>query len=128
MCVCIGCQYGKAHQLSYKKSKFRVKEPLNLAHSNVILLVKQPLIVGMQYMITFIDDFSRYVYVLFMKEKSNTFSKFKEIIDIAKEKLDRKFGTYKQTTEESIHHKSSPSIFKSIRYTISSVILIQHNR
>ena len=29
-------------------------------------------------MVTFIDDFSRYVWVFFMKEKSETLSKFKE--------------------------------------------------
>ena len=33
-------------------------------------------------MVIFIDDFSRYVSVFFMKEKSDTFSKFKEFKDI----------------------------------------------
>jgi transposase InsO family protein len=32
----------------------------------------------MRYMVTFIDDFSRYVWVFFMKEKSETLSKFIE--------------------------------------------------
>ena len=40
--------------------------------------VKQALISKMRYMVTFIDDYSRYMWIFFMKEKSNTFSKFQE--------------------------------------------------
>lgn len=76
--VCAGCQYGKAHQQPYKESKFRAKKPLELIHSDVFGPVKQTSISGMRYMVTFIDDYSRYVWVFFMKEKSETFSKFQE--------------------------------------------------
>jgi len=76
--VCEGCQYGKAHQLSYEESKFKAKKPLELVHSDVFGLVKQASLSGMRYMVTFIDDFSRYVWVYFQKEKSEIFSKFKE--------------------------------------------------
>ena len=30
--VCAGCQYGKAHQLPYKESSFRAKQPLELTN------------------------------------------------------------------------------------------------
>ena len=59
--ICAGCQYGKAHQLPYEESKFRAKEPLELVHSDVFGRVKQASIGGNRYMVTFIDDFSRYV-------------------------------------------------------------------
>ncbi|KAF7817945.1 Retrovirus-related Pol polyprotein from transposon TNT 1-94 [Senna tora] len=75
--VCAGCQYGKAHQLPYEESNFRAKAPLELVHSDVFGLVKQPSVSGYRYMITFIDDYSRYVWVDFMKEKSEALSKFK---------------------------------------------------
>lgn len=74
--VCAGCQYGKTHQLPYNESKFRSKKPLELIHSDVFGLVKQASISGMRYMVMFIDDYSRYVWIFFMKEKSDTFSKF----------------------------------------------------
>ena len=45
--VCAGCQYGKAHQLPYKESKFRAKKPLELIHSDVFGPVKQASISGM---------------------------------------------------------------------------------
>ena len=76
--VCAGCQYGKAHQLPYQESKYQAREPLELVHSDVFGPVKQPSISGYRYMVTFIDDFSRYVWVYFLKEKSEVFEKFKE--------------------------------------------------
>ena len=44
--VCVGCQYGKAHQLPFKESKFRVKQQLELVHSDVFGPVKQSSISG----------------------------------------------------------------------------------
>ena len=88
--VCAGCQYGKAHQLPYNESKFKAKEPLELVHSDVFGPVKQQSIGGMRYMVTFIDDFSRYVWVFFMKEKSDTFSKFKEFRESAEGEVGKK--------------------------------------
>ena len=76
--VCARCQYGKAHQLSYEDSSFRAKQPLDLIYSDVFGKVKQSSVNGMYYMVTFIDDYSRYVWVYFMKEKSETLAKFKE--------------------------------------------------
>ncbi|GKB48852.1 retrovirus-related pol polyprotein from transposon TNT 1-94, partial [Tanacetum coccineum] len=74
----LSCQYGKAHRLPYEESKFKAKEPLELIHSDVFGPVKQPSIGENRYMVTFIDDFSRYVWVYFMKNKSDTLAKFKE--------------------------------------------------
>ena len=87
--VSAGCQYGKAHQLLYEESKFKAKKPLVLIHSDVFGPVKQASIGGMRYIVTFIDDFSTYLWVFFMKEKSETLSKFKEFkstteVDIGK--------------------------------------------
>jgi transposase InsO family protein len=88
--VCAGCQYGKAHQLPYEESKFKAKKPLELAHSDVFRPVKQASISGMRYMVTFIDDFLRYVWVYFQKEKSETFSKFQEFKSAAEAEIGEK--------------------------------------
>nr|DAD18879.1 TPA_asm: hypothetical protein HUJ06_020342 [Nelumbo nucifera] len=60
-------------------------QPLELIHSDVFEQVKQESNTGMQYMITFVDDFSRYVWVYFLKEKSEAFSMFIEF----KEKVEK---------------------------------------
>ena len=67
--VYVGCLYGKAHHLLYEESSFRAKQPLELVYSYVFGKVKQTSVNGMHYMVTFIDDYSRYVWVYFMKEK-----------------------------------------------------------
>lgn len=41
-------------------------------------------------MVTFIDDFSRYVWVYFLKEKSEVFSKFKEFKEKVEREVDHK--------------------------------------
>ena len=46
--VCAGCQFGKAHQLSYEDSKFKSMEPLELVHSDVFGPVKQQLASGLR--------------------------------------------------------------------------------
>jgi transposase InsO family protein len=88
--VCAGCQFGKAHQLPFKESEYRSKTPLELIHSDVFGPVKQTSLGGMRYMVTFIDDFSRYVWVFFMKEKSETFTKFKEFVEKIEGELSKK--------------------------------------
>ena len=41
-------------------------------------------------MITFIDDFSIYVWVFFIKENSDTFSKFEEFRDMVEKEVRKK--------------------------------------
>lgn len=75
--ICAACQYGKAHQLPFEESTFKTKKPLELVHSDVFGPIKQPSVSGLKYMVTFINDFSRFVWVFFMKEKFETLTKFK---------------------------------------------------
>ena len=88
--ICAGCQYDKAHQLPYEESKWKTKGPLELIHSDVFGPVKQASLSGMKYMVTFINDFSNYVWVYFMKEKSETFSKYKEFKEMTEVKVDKR--------------------------------------
>lgn len=88
--ICAGCQYGKAHQLPYEDSEFKSKMPLELVHSDVFGPVKQASVSGMKYMITFIDDFSRFVWVDFMKEKSEAFDKFKLFKELVESETSQK--------------------------------------
>lgn len=76
--VCPGCQYGKAHQLPYNKYVFQAKQPLKLIHSDVLGKFGVSSIGGKNYLLTFTDDFSRYVWAYFLKEKSEMFKKFVE--------------------------------------------------
>ena len=49
-----------------------------MIHSDVCGPMKTESIGGAKYFLTFIDDYSRYCTVYFLKQKSGVFSKFKE--------------------------------------------------
>ncbi|KAE8708207.1 PLAC8 family protein [Hibiscus syriacus] len=126
--VCAGCQYGKAHQIPYDESKFKTKEPLELVHSDVFGPVKQQSISGMRYMVTFIDDFSRYVWVFFMKEKSDTFSKFKEFRDSAEGEVGKKICCLRTDNGGEYRSNEFSQYLRECEYVISTLVPTRHNR
>ncbi|XP_075650203.1 uncharacterized protein LOC142620778 [Castanea sativa] len=126
--VYVGCQYGKAHQLPYRESKFRANEPLELIHSDVFGLVKQASISGMHYMVTFIDDFSRYVWVFFMKENLRLCQNLRSSRRKLKKKLEERLNVYARIMGESILQINSASIYKSATYNDSLLVQELHNK
>ena len=53
-------------------------ERLQLIHSDVCGPMQTQSVGGNRYFVTFIDDYSRYTVVYFIKKKSEVFEKFKE--------------------------------------------------
>lgn len=61
-------------KLPFKESQTRSSNALELVHSDVFTL-RTPSFTGLRHMVTFIDDYSRYTWVYFLKEKSEVFEK-----------------------------------------------------
>lgn len=78
----------KNSPISIQGSKFKTKVPLELIHSDVFGPVKEPSINRMRYMVTFIDDIFRCIWIDSMKEKKEAIIKFKEF----KEKVEKTIG------------------------------------
>ena len=57
---------------------WREKTPLHLIHSDIMGPFKTPSIGGPRYALTFIDDYSRRIWVYFLQKKDEVFQKFKE--------------------------------------------------
>ena len=77
--VCEGCAMGKHHIESFPQGKsLRAKMPLHLVHSDVMGPFKTPSLGGARYVLTFIDDYSRRIWVYFLQRKEEVFHKFKE--------------------------------------------------
>jgi len=72
------CVYGKQNRVSSPSSGKRVKQILELAHSDVFGLVKVPSLGKFVYYVSFIDDFSRNTWIYFLKKKFEVFYRFKE--------------------------------------------------
>ena len=73
-----GCVAGKHAERKYEKGKeMRDVQVLDLIHSNLIGPLPTPSYGNSRYVLTFIDYFSRYCWVYFLKQKSEVFEMFK---------------------------------------------------
>ena len=74
--ACIGCVVGKYPEQSYEKGKARREtQTIGLVHSDLIGPLPTLSYGGFRYVITFIDDYSQFYWVYFMKLKSEVFEK-----------------------------------------------------
>jgi transposase InsO family protein len=82
--VCEGCIMGKQHRTKYPSGVAkRATEPFELVHSDVCGPMSVNSIGGSRYFVTFIDDYTRYTYVYFIKHKDEELAKFKECVNLA---------------------------------------------
>jgi hypothetical protein len=87
--VCDACQQAKSHQLPFPKSVSVSKAPLELVFFYV--WGPAPTSVGKNnYYVSFIDDFSKFTWVYFLKHKSDVFQRFQEFQAHVERLFDRK--------------------------------------
>ena len=73
------CVLGKTHKLSFPTAKHTTKGILEYVHSDLWGSPSTPGSLGVcKYFISFIDDFSKKVWVYFLQTKDEALSKFKE--------------------------------------------------
>ena len=76
--VCMGCALGKNSEHLFPSSDSRSKGTLDPVHSDVCGPMTVASLGGFLYFTTFIDNFSRRMWIYFLKGKDEVFSKFKE--------------------------------------------------
>ncbi|CAO2836221.1 unnamed protein product [Amaranthus hypochondriacus] len=75
--VCEICTAGKQARLPFQKGvSWRAKAPLQLVHTDICGPLEPISLGGNRYFITFIDDYSRKLWVFMLKEKSAAFDTF----------------------------------------------------
>ena len=74
--ACEGCMVDKQHRDTFEKSTQREKKSLELVHSDLCGPMNPISKGGARYILTFIDEFSRKVWVYFLKQKDEVFNKF----------------------------------------------------
>ncbi|KAM7502462.1 hypothetical protein LguiB_001366 [Lonicera macranthoides] len=76
--ICTECLVGKQHrEVIPKRSQWRSSHKLQLVHADICGPITPTSNSGKRYILTFIDDFSRKVWVYFLLEKSEAFATFK---------------------------------------------------
>lgn len=82
--ICEGCQFGKAHRLPFAKSDSRSKAHLKYIHGDVMGPTRTPSFSEFHYMLILVDDFSRFTWVYFIKQKSEVLTMFQEFKETVK--------------------------------------------
>ena len=78
--VCKGCVIGKHPEHKFDRGKEnRDTSIFGLIHYDISGPIPITSMNGSRYLLTFIDDFSRYTWVLFLKKKSEVCEKFSEL-------------------------------------------------
>ena len=75
--ACEGCEKGKSKRLPFPPSKSRATQPLDLVHSD---LDEMPVLSmgGDKYTTTYLDNYSSFGVMFYLKKKSDEFSAFKQ--------------------------------------------------
>ena len=86
--ICEVCIIGKQARLPFPSEKsWRVDAPLQLIHTDICEPIDFVSLGGNRYFITFIDDFSRKLWVYILKEKSDVFTTFKHLKLLLKQRV-----------------------------------------
>lgn len=82
--ICQRCQYGKSHHFPFKSSSNRRTTSLELIHTYLMGPTRTPSCSNFHYVMVLVDDYSRYTWTYFLKEKNEALSKFIEFRNIVK--------------------------------------------
>ena len=71
------CQIGKMRKTSFKSKNYRSEEVLKIMHTNLCGPIGIQSYSGEKFFILFVDDYSRMMTVMYLREKLEAFEKFK---------------------------------------------------
>jgi hypothetical protein len=74
--ICEACQLGKQIRTVFPDNAYRAVSKLQLVHTDVCGPMHNESLNGSKYFLLFIDDFSRYCWVYFLKSKADVFAEF----------------------------------------------------
>jgi transposase InsO family protein len=87
--ICKGCMLGKNIKKSFPSSDNRAHNILDMVHYDVCGPMSSPSLSVCLYYVIFIDDYSRKCWIYFLKDKSDTFDKFKEYKSFIEKKTEK---------------------------------------
>lgn len=95
--TCAACMMGKQQRKAFpQESKNRAKAPLELVHADLCGKMPTQALGGSSYFMLIVDDYSRKMWVYFLRDKAQAFGKFKEWLQLVENetgKTVKKFRT-----------------------------------
>ncbi|XP_058982660.1 uncharacterized protein LOC105262273 [Musca domestica] len=92
---CEVCIQGKQSRASFKDEGHRATELLELVHSDVMGPFEPKSFSGARYIVTFVDDYSRKVFLIPIKNKWNVFEAFKDFKNMAENQCSKKLKIFR---------------------------------
>ena len=97
--TCVSCLLGKKARKPYpQETTFRASSPLELVHGDLCGPISPPTPAKRRYIFVLVDDYTRYMWTILLKEKSEAFEKFKRFKLLAEQETQSKvkmFRTYR---------------------------------
>ena len=75
--LCKNCQIGKMGKTSFKSKNYQSEDVLEIVHTNLCGPIGVENSSGEKLFILFVDDYSRIMTIMYLREKSEAFEKFK---------------------------------------------------
>jgi transposase InsO family protein len=124
--VCKGCIIGKHLEEKFEKGKARrASSSLDLVHSDLMGPFPHSSIGKERYVLTFIDDYSCYTWVFFLRQKSEVFENLKDFKSQVETQTRKKIkilhtnngGEYIKKDVHNICHEASIQLQHTVPYT-----------
>ena len=127
--LCRNCVAGKQNRSSFpNKSEYRASKKLQLIHGDICGPIQPSTVGGRRYYFLLIDDYSRLMWVAFLKEKSEEFQHFKSFKNLAKSEVKRRLSVLELTEEVSLIQRNLMFTVKKMVLKENLLHLIHHNR
>jgi hypothetical protein len=125
--VCEGCVLEKHPQEKFDKGKSqRASAPLDLIHSDLMGPFPHPLINKVRFFLIFVDDFSRFTWIYFLRKKYEVFQHLKYFKALVETQFGKKIkvlrtdngGEYVNHEIHNLFHEAGIHLQHTVPYTL----------
>jgi hypothetical protein len=104
--VCEGCVLGKHPQEKFDKGNSQqASTPLDLIHSDLMGPFPHPSLKKEMFVLIFVDDFSRFTWIYFLRQKSEVFQHLKDFKALVETQSGKKIKVLRtDNREEYVNH------------------------
>lgn len=107
------CQLGKKARVSFKGKENTSEKPLHLVHMDLCGPSTMQSTMGKLYFMLIVDDFSRMIWVSFLREKFEAFDEFKEFKTMAENETDCKIKSIRSNNGGEFTSREFDDFYKS---------------
>lgn len=126
--LCHACQLGKHTRQPFFSSNSVVSEPFEIIHSDVWTSPVSS-ISGIKYYVIFLDQFSHFVWIYPLRQKSEVFSKFLHFSNFVKTQFQKQIKAFKSDNGGEFNNRAMLDfVFLTMEYRPGFHVRTHHNK